>query len=211
MHRAPIVRRAIDFRRAAISLGFVLLSVVGAPAQQPVGSVRSVQGDAFAESGVARRALIQEAAILLGDRVGTGLRSQLTMLLGRNTTLRLGERGSIVIDRLLVDAGGEIMLQSGPLMFDHPSSNGPENLQIRSPYGLIAVRGTRFFAGPDGRALGVFVEQGEVAVTAAGKTVLLREGQGTTIARPGASPSQVSRWAAQRIDRLFGAIRQVSP
>jgi ferric-dicitrate binding protein FerR (iron transport regulator) len=72
---------------------------------------------------------------------------------------------------------------------------------------LIAVRGTRLFAGPDGDALGVFVERGEVAVTGAGKTVTLHAGQGTTIARPGARPSPVSRWSERRIARVFGSIR----
>src|SRR5262249_289838 len=90
MNRISIMRIApstMDCRGIAVAIGIVLLLVAGARAQQPAGSVRSVQGEAFAESGAARRALALEAAILLGDHVGTGVRSQVTMLLGRDTTL----------------------------------------------------------------------------------------------------------------------------
>ena len=90
------------------------------------------------------------------------------MRLGRDTILKLGERARLIIDRYLVDAGGEINLESGPLLFDRPVGAPPASLQIRSLFGLIAVRGTRFFAGPSNGVFGVFVERGNIIVSAAG-------------------------------------------
>jgi hypothetical protein len=204
----PLPRRF--FRHALIAAGAALVLLLAGEtlrAQEGAGSVKDVKGDAFAEASASRRALEPAAAVFVGDRVGTGPASRLTMLLGHDTTIRLGERGSVVIDRFLMNAGGEITLQSGPLMFERPAGSTPLPVQIRSSYGLIAVRGTRLFAGPDGDALGIFVERGEVAVSAAGRRVTLRSGEGTTIPRPGARPTPVKRWPEKRITELFSGIR----
>jgi len=194
------------FLSAAIA-ATVLATCPGASAQENAGAVTSVTGLAFAERSAQRRTLEPRAAILVGDRVGTGPASRVSMLLGRDTALRLGERGNVVIDRFLVNAGGEIALESGPLMFDRPDGSPPQPVRIRSPYGLIAVRGTRFFAGPDDNALGIFVERGEVAVTAGGRTVRVGAGLGTTIPSPGAPPEPVKQWKQPRIMKLFGSLR----
>jgi hypothetical protein len=178
-----------------------------AAAAQNAGSVQELAGQAYAGTTAARRTLEPRAAILLGDQVETGEHSRVTMLLGRQTTVRLGERGRVTIDRFLVEAGGEITLQSGPVMVEHPDGGSAERLRIRSSYGLIAVRGTRVFAGFEGTALAVFVEHGVVSVRAAGQSVVLRAGDGTTIPTPGARPTPVAQWKAKRINALFGGIR----
>jgi ferric-dicitrate binding protein FerR (iron transport regulator) len=61
------------------------------------------------------------------------------------------------------------------------------------------VRGTRFFAGPSNNVFGVFVERGSVSVAAAGTQVIVRAGQGTNIAQPGAAPTAPAPWGAERI------------
>src|SRR5262249_30727593 len=205
-------RRVVDrFRSAAICIAFFSMcffsTCIGASAQESAGAVTSVTGEAFAVRSTQRRALAPQATILIGDKVGTGAESRVSLLLGRDTTLRLGERGSVVIDRFLMNAGGDITLNSGPLMFDRPSGSPPGRVRIRSPYGLIAVRGTRFFAGPDHDALGIFVERGEVTVQAGGRTVRVGAGLGTTIPSPGAPPEPVKRWKQARIVALFGSLR----
>jgi ferric-dicitrate binding protein FerR (iron transport regulator) len=170
------------------------------------GSVEDVKGEAFAESAAVQRALDRAAPIFLGDNVGTGLASRLGMRLGRDTTIRLGEKARLRIDRFLVDAGGEITLQSGPLLFDRPSGAKSAAVQVRSPFALIAVRGTRFFAGPSKGRFGVFVERGSVLVTAAGRRVVLRDGEGTDLPSPGSRPSAVKRWKAQRIRAALASV-----
>jgi hypothetical protein len=207
MRSARRFRHLVRHSLLALTTGAALVLSFAAAAQDNAGSVKELAGQAFAGTSAARRTLEPQAAILLGDRVETGEQSRVTMLLGRQTTVRLGERGRVVIDRFLVEAGGEITLQSGPVMVEHPDGGSAERLRIRTSYGLIAVRGTRVFAGFEGKALAVFVERGVVSVRAAGQTVLLRSGDGTSIPTPGARPTPVAQWKAKRIDALFGGIR----
>jgi len=84
--------------------------------------------------------MIRAAPIFLGEEVATGVASRLGMRLGRDTTIRLGEQARPKIDRLLVDAGGEMTLRSEPLLFDRPPSGASAAVQIRSPFALIYRR-----------------------------------------------------------------------
>src|SRR5712675_1674707 len=173
----PCNRRWL-LRHGALALPFIL---VGIPARavERVGSVEDVKGEAFAELEAVRRTLDRAAPIFLADQVVTGVASRLGMRLGRDTTIRLGEQAR--------------------LKFDRPPRNARAGVQIRSPFALIAVRGTQFFAGPSNERFGVFVARGSVAVTSAGQQVILREGEGTDFVSPGTPPTPVKRWAPQRI------------
>jgi hypothetical protein len=174
-------------------------SLAQAQTTERAGMVTEVKGDAFAETQNQRRALQQSAALFIKDMVGTGSDARLTMRLGKDTTLHLGQLARLTIDRFLVNAGGDITLDAGPMLFDSPAGR-PAPLQIHSTFGLIAVRGTRFFAGPSNGVFGVFVERGSVAVSAAGVQVVVGEGQGTNIARPGDAPTPPAPWGAPRIN-----------
>jgi ferric-dicitrate binding protein FerR (iron transport regulator) len=191
-----------DRRAFMIGAGAALAAfpaAVSAQGANQAGSVEAVVGDAFAEARAGRRPLASAAPVFIQDRVATGHGSRLTMALGRDTRLKLGEDARVTIDRFLVDAGGEITLNSGPILFERPEGSAPAPVRIRSAFGLIAVRGTVFFAGPSRGVFGVFVERGSVAVTGGGRQVVLQAGQGTDIARPGAAPSTPSAWGAPRI------------
>ena len=91
-------------------------------------------------------------------------------------------------------------LRSGPLLFDRPPRSARAGVQICSPFALIAVRGTQFFAGPSNGRFGVFVARGSVAVTSAGQQVILRKGS------PGTPPTPVKRWAPQRIRAALASV-----
>jgi hypothetical protein len=181
------------------SAALLLVASAVAVGAEQAGAVEEVKGEAFAEAAAVRRRLDRAAAIFLGDDVSTERESRLRMRLGRDTTIRLGEQARLKIDRFLVDAGGEIVLRSGPLLFDRPPGRAPAAVQIRSPFALIAVRGTRFFAGPSNGRFGVFVERGWVEVTAAGQSVVVYDDEGTDIAFPGAPPTRGRRWLPARI------------
>jgi ferric-dicitrate binding protein FerR (iron transport regulator) len=190
-------------RHGALAFPFIL-ALRPARADERVGSVEDVTGEAFAELESGRRTLDRAAPVFLSEEVVTGIASRLGMRLGRNTTVRLGEQARLKIDRFLVDAGGEMTLRSGPLLFDgQPRRAG---VQIRSPFALIAVRGTRFFAGPSNDRFGVFVVRGSVTVTSARQQVILREGEGTDIASPGTPPTPVKRWAPERIRAALATV-----
>jgi hypothetical protein len=83
-----------------------------AASSEKAGAVEDIKGEAFAEANAMRRDLEVAAPLFIRDQVGTGDASRLTMRLGRATTVRLGERALLVIDRYIVDAGGEIYLKS---------------------------------------------------------------------------------------------------
>jgi ferric-dicitrate binding protein FerR (iron transport regulator) len=190
-------------RRGVPALPFILAGIPARAAER-VGSVEDVKGEAFAELDAGRRTLNRAAPVFLGDEVATGIASRLGMRLGRDTVIRLGEQARLKIDRFLVDAGGEMTLRSGPMLFDRPA--GPAAVQIRSPFALIAVRGTRFFAGPSNGRFSVFVASGAVSVTAAGQQVIVREGEGTDFVSPGTPPTPVSRWGPERIRNALASV-----
>jgi len=201
--------RAID-RRAllrALASGAVLApSAAHAQRTERAGSVEDIRGEAFAVREAERRELERTAPLFINEVVGTGANSRLTMRLGKDTTLQLGEQARLTLDRLLVNAGGEITLQTGPILFSRPPGSAPARMQIQTPYGLIAVRGTRFFAGPSAGVFGVFVERGSVLVSAASRNVILRAGQGTNIAAPGDAPTPAAPWKPERVRAALATV-----
>jgi hypothetical protein len=179
---------------------------VPARAAVPAGRVEDIRGEAFADASNQHRSLEKASSLFVGDRVATGPSSRLTMLLGEDTTIKLGEKAQLVIDQFLSTTGGEISLQSGPLLFDRPNGSRPVPVKIRSSYGLIAVRGTKFFAGPSNGAFGVFVDHGTVAVSGGGSEVVLEAGQGTNLDSPGSKPSAAVTWGPERIRAAFASV-----
>lgn len=195
------------FLTAALFAPTLVLLRQTAESAERAGAVEAVKGEAFAQTEAARRALEATGPLFVRDKVGTGSASRLAMRLGRDTLLRLGESASITLDRFLVDAGGEITLEAGPILFERPRGAASAPVQIRSPFGLIAVRGTRFFAGPSNGVFGVFVERGSVSVSAAGVNVRLTRGEGTNIAQPGAAPTPPARWGQPRIRAALDSVQ----
>jgi hypothetical protein len=201
---APLVTR-----RRALLLG-AAATLVGRPLkaeESPLaGTIDSMHGDAFAEGPKPRRALQPTAEVFVGDLVETAINSALIMRLGSATFVKLGALAKFRIDKFVVDAGGTFDLEQGPLVIDRNDNAKSESLQVRSPFGLIAVRGTMFFAGPSDGVFGVFVGRGIVAITGGGQTVIVRPGLGTNIAQPGDAPSEPRRWPPGRITAALRSV-----
>jgi hypothetical protein len=197
--------RAVSRRQ--VLLAGVAAMVAGSPAvaEEPAGTVQTLRGDAFAEGPKPRRALQPTALVFIGDMVETAVNSALTMHLGKATIVKLGALAKFRIDNFVVDAGGTFDLDQGPMLIDH-NGRKDEDLRVRSPYGLMAVRGTMFFAGPSNDVFGVFVARGLVAVTGGGRTVVLRPGLGTNIAQPGDAPTEPRRWSPGRIKAALRSV-----
>jgi hypothetical protein len=194
-----LVRRSL-LRLAGMGLVAVSAGTRQAFAREFAGSVEQIKGEAFAEAQNERRKLEDAAPLFIADEVTTGSESRLAIRLGKDTTVRLGQLAHLTIDRYIENAGGELTLQSGALLFDKPAGAGPRPLRIRSSFALIAVRGTRFFAGPSAGVFGVFVSRGSVSVSAGGREVVVSDGEGTNIAHPGDAPTPPSPWKQPRID-----------
>jgi hypothetical protein len=154
-----------------------------------------------------RRTLRPDAPLFVGDAVATGAQSALGMHLGEATEVRLGADSNLRIDRFIVSAGGVLVLERGAMLYDHDrAAGGSGDLAVRTPYGLLAVRGTRFFAGPSNGVFGVFVERGAVTVIGVNTAVLVTDGQGTDLARPGAEPTTPHTWGAARIADAMASV-----
>jgi ferric-dicitrate binding protein FerR (iron transport regulator) len=202
-------RRTID--RRLLLQGFVASATLDVfrpafAAQSIVGTVSEVVGEVMAELNAKRRKLKRRSSIFLSDTLRTAARSRLRALLARKTTLRLGAETTVRIDRFIVDSGGELVLESGALLID---TRGKllKRLEVESPFALIAVRGTRLFAGPIDGIFGVFVARGAVDVTAGGSTVRLGAGEGTDIAQAGGPPGPVRKWGAPKIAKAMALVQ----
>jgi hypothetical protein len=197
-------QRGMISRRALVGAAAACLFPETASAAAEAGSVETVTGEAFAESAKLRRELAMQAPVFMGDLVGTGPQSRVGLRLGRATILKLGAEARVRLDRFIANAGGVLELQGGAMLFDGPKGRG---VSVRSPFALIAVRGTRFFAGPSGNVFGVFVARGRVQVTAGGRRVTLADGMGTNIASPGARPSIPAAWGNARIQEALASVK----
>lgn len=188
-----------------LALAGLASSAAFAQSGNVAGRVDEAIGLVTAEGGKDQpRPLAPQATVFVGDTVATGNASKLGMKLGQDTVLRLGELARIKIDRFIVNAGGTIQLNAGPLLLDKPKTSKPIN--IRSPFGLISVRGTRIFAGPSAGVFGVFVVHGLAIVTGGGRTVQLTDGLGTNLAKKGAAPTAPVRWGEQRIRLALASV-----
>jgi ferric-dicitrate binding protein FerR (iron transport regulator) len=175
--------------------------------EDAAGVVSELKGEAVAELNERRRTLKPRSLIYLGETLDTGVQSRLRALLARKTTLRLGAKTRVRIDRFIVNVGGELVLDSGALLLDTSSGKFPKGLKVQSPFALIAVRGTRIFAGPIDGIFGVFVDRGSVDVTAGGRTIRLAAGEGTDIASAGGPPGPVKKWGRPKIAKAMARVR----
>jgi FecR protein len=199
---------AID-RRVFLGLSAGLTSALlttGLHAATASGLVEAMRGEAFAEIKGARRALAVRANVFVEETIMTGEAARLALRFGGDTTLRLGAAARLTIDRYVANAGGEFNLLEGGLLYDRPKKKQSAESVLRSMFGLIAIRGTRVFAGPSNGVFGVFVDRGSVDVTAAGKTVTLRRGFGTNIAKLGDEPTDPAAWKPPRIKAAFASV-----
>jgi FecR protein len=154
------------------------------------------------------RPLEPNSDVFIGDLIRTGPKSRMTLRLGTRTRLRLGEKTALRIDRFVVDLGGDFDLSTGAILFDRePPILDNQTFEIKTKYGLIAVRGTRFFAGRSRGRFGVFVEKGKVEVSAAGTSVTLDPAEGTDISAPGNPPSVPKIWGADRVREALATVQ----
>jgi hypothetical protein len=201
MTAAPLPRRALSLAGLAL-----LAAPRPAGAEDGAGHVLALVGEAAAERRAQSRALSTGAPVFMGETVTTAAEARLGLRLGADTELRLGGGVRLRIDRYLAGAGGLLVLERGGMLLQHGPADGAGSTAIRSPFALMAVRGTRFFAGPSQGAFGVLVLEGEVLVIAAETTVELTPGLGTNIATPGSAPTPPVFWGAGRIQAALASV-----
>jgi hypothetical protein len=187
-------------RRALLGgLASTCLTARGVSADESAGAVDTVRGACYAQTSSLRRGLAPAAALFIGDTVATGEQSAASLHLGTATQVKLGAAARLRIDRFVVNAVGLLVLESGGMVYDHDPTDDQGNVAERVPFGLVAVCGKRFFAGPSNGVFGVFVERGEVMVVGVNTAVTVTAGLGTDLASAGAEPTVPHAWGAARI------------
>jgi ferric-dicitrate binding protein FerR (iron transport regulator) len=191
-------------RRQVILAGGAALMPGAAFAAVDAGIVERAVG--LARAGTPQRDLVAAARVFVGDVVRTGPDSLLAMMLGGQTHVFMGPETELTIDRYTAEAGGELVLGQGALLFDRDEAAEKSPVSLSTAFGLIAVRGTQFFAGPSNGKFGVFVGRGEVRFAAVGAEVVLTAGFGSEVAVAGDAPSPPAQWGQARIDVAFALV-----
>jgi hypothetical protein len=203
--------------RRLIVVALMLCSCLGAgqaAAQEAIGTVSRIQGDASGTRGTATQPLGANASVYPSEVVSTGDGTRLEITFKDNTRLTLSEKVKLTLDTYIYnraaglgtikfEVAGAFRFVSGRL-----SKLARSDVSVITPVANIGIRGTNFWAGPiDNQALGVLLITGAVSVSnAAGTQILNRPGQGTNIAAPGAAPGPVTFWPADKVNRALAAV-----
>ncbi|HEY1747175.1 MAG TPA: FecR family protein [Xanthobacteraceae bacterium] len=183
-------------------------------AQEAIGTVSRVQGEASGILGGTTLPLTPNGSVFLNEVLSTGEAARLEVTFTDSTRLTLGENAKLTLGTYVFNPVasrrtikfalvGAARFVSGKL-----SKWMLSRVSLTTPVANVGIRGTDFFAGPiDNQALGVLLLEGSVSVSnAAGQRLLSRPGQGTNIAAPGAAPGPVTIWPQAKVDRALAGV-----
>ena len=202
-------------RREALGLaGALALShALPAWASDEIGEVIDVKGEVMKTQNDVETAIKTGAPLVNNDLVATGKKSFASMLLGSETKIIMGENTEVLLDSFLAEQGGTIELVSGDMVFDRPEGTPKIDLTIRTTFGQIGVRGTKFFTGKSRGNFAVFVEHGLVEVRSGETTRRIAAGEGVDIATDaktrslfGGDMSQIKKWGKGRIEEAYKSV-----
>ena len=138
---------------ALLSMLIALLSINAQAEEGVLGFVKTVTGEA---SVIAAGTVIPAqlgTPVYLGNTLKTGEKASLGITFKDNTIMSLGPDTEIVIDEYLyAPAKGELKLFASLLHGTLHYISGviaklkPEAVQVKTPTGIIGIRGTRFLA-----------------------------------------------------------------
>jgi hypothetical protein len=183
-------------------------------ADEQIGSVSRIQGEAFWRAGNAPAPLSVGAPVFSNQKVLTGEEARLELTFDDGTQLTLGEHAEMTLDTFVYDpakgTGKMALAVKGAFRFvsGQVSKQPDAQVAVATPIATVGIRGTEFWGGPiDDQALGVFLIEGAVTVTnAAGEQILDTPGQGTNIASPGDAPGDVTFWPQDKVDRAIATV-----
>ena len=123
-------------------------------AQEAIGTVSRIQGEASGTHGSATRALAVNASVILNETVTTGAAARLEVTFKDNTRLTLGENAKLTLDRYVFNPGagrGTIRFKVvGALRFlsGQVSKLARSDVSVTTPIATVGIRGTEFWSGP---------------------------------------------------------------
>ncbi|WP_336173289.1 FecR family protein [Ensifer sp. MJa1] len=203
------MRQMLLSRRVVIA-GLLLTvggsSVATSWASPAVGKATEIRGDVRRKQADKDDPLAVGGQIFENDRVHTGTQSFATLNLGTDTRVLLGAETELLVDSFIAGQGGTLELGLGRMVFDRPEGLPKVDVAVRTAFGMIGVRGTKFFCGPSKTAFAVFVEHGSVSVEGAGVTRVVAAGEGVEFGKPGDAPTEPVNWGQARIAEAYASV-----
>ncbi|MDB5523664.1 MAG: iron dicitrate transport regulator FecR [Rhizobium sp.] len=202
-------------RRETLGLAgaLVLLPALPALASDEIGKVLDAKGNVLKSQNDVETALKSGASLVNNDLISTGKKSFASMSLGSDTKIIMGEQTEVLLDSFLAEQGGTLELISGDMVFDRPEGKPKIDLTIRTTFGQIGVRGTKFFTGRSRGNLAVFVEHGLVEVKSGQTIRKVGPGEGIDIASDaktrslfGGDMSESKKWGKGRIEEAYKSV-----
>ena len=151
---------------------FVLALAAPAAAQDAIGSVSRIQGEASSAVAGTAEALGLGSSVFLNQEVSTGDAARLELKFLDGTQLTLGEKAKMILDTFVynpAEGTGKLkMAVTGAFRFvsGQVTKQPDSEVAVTTPVATVGIRGTEFWGGPiDDQALGVFLIEGEVTVT----------------------------------------------
>jgi ferric-dicitrate binding protein FerR (iron transport regulator) len=202
-------------RREALGLAgaMALSSALPAFAGEEIGMVLDAKGKVLKTQNDVETNLATGSLLVNNDLVSTGKQSFASMTLGADTKIIMGAETEVLLDSFLAEQGGTLELVSGDMVFDRPEGMPKIDLTIRTTFGQIGVRGTKFFTGRSRGNFAVFVEHGLVEVKSGETIRKVAAGEGVDIAGDaktrsifGGNLSETKKWGKGRIEEAYRTV-----
>jgi ferric-dicitrate binding protein FerR (iron transport regulator) len=202
-------------RRETLGLAGALILSPAFPAfaDDEIGKVMDAKGEVQKSQNNIETLIKSGSPLANNDLVSTGARSFASMTLGTDTKIIMGEKTEVLLDSFLAEQGGTLELVSGDMVFDRPEGKPKIDLTIRTTFGQIGVRGTKFFTGRSRGNYAVFVEHGLVVVKSGDTIRKVGPGEGVDIASDattrsmfGADISDTKKWGKGRIEEAYKSV-----
>ena len=202
-------------RREVMGLAgaFALVPSLPAFADTEIGKVLDAKGEVLKVQNDIETRIKSGTALVNNDLVSTGKQSFASISLGSDTKIIMGSETEVLLDSFLAEQGGTLELVSGDMVFDRPEGKPKIDLTIRTTFGQIGVRGTKFFTGQNRGNFAVFVEHGLVEVRSGETVRKVAAGEGVDIATDaktrslfGSDISDTKKWGKGRIQEAYKAV-----
>lgn len=213
----PFPALTMSRRIFMVTAGFAVLNGgmpgPAARAATSIGSLVQMRGDVKLTQNNVPRAAQAGLPLDNNDLIATGVDGFAELQLGTDTRILMGAETQILIDNFLAEQGGTLELVSGQMVFDRPEGLPKIDLTLRTTFGQIGVRGTKFFCGVNRGNYAVFVEHGLVEVTAGETAKPVGAGEGVDIAHDnstrslfGGDISPIKKWGKGRIAEAYESV-----
>jgi hypothetical protein len=181
-----MIARARFTAGAAVVLPFIsVFGVQVALAASKIGVASAVSNHVESISGGSSRSLGNGGEIFAEERVRTGEGSSAQLLFLDQTTLNMGARSEVVLDRFVYDpnrGSGAVTIRTGLGAFRFVTgTQAPQNYQIKTQAATMGIRGTVINwieKRSGGKLEGIYsVSHGRIQITLGGNTYTVTAGQ----------------------------------